>query len=138
MTSPARIANVVAFAIDQSEDMAINEFTVGPATQQARASTRRYGLRSNTTEGPFRVRYLALAEIRRNLDSAAKRSFLLESFDVCPRGVGSSRVRLTVRPNEDVRTVDAVLLNQMFYCSFRFFTGGEDTAYGFDAVIGHH
>src|SRR2546423_9263369 len=31
--SPERIANVVAFAIDQSEDTTINEFTVGPANQ---------------------------------------------------------------------------------------------------------
>lgn len=31
--SPDRIANVVAFAIDQPEDMTINEFTVGPANQ---------------------------------------------------------------------------------------------------------
>lgn len=31
--SPDRIANVVAFAIDQPEDTTINEFTVGPASQ---------------------------------------------------------------------------------------------------------
>ena len=31
--SPDRIASVVAFAIDQPEDMTINEFTVGPAKQ---------------------------------------------------------------------------------------------------------
>lgn len=31
--SPARIANVVAFAIDQPEDTTVNEFTVGPANQ---------------------------------------------------------------------------------------------------------
>ena len=31
--SPERIANVVAFAIDQPEDTTINEFTVGPAKQ---------------------------------------------------------------------------------------------------------
>jgi len=31
--SPDRIANVVAFAIDQPEDTTINEFTVGPAKQ---------------------------------------------------------------------------------------------------------
>lgn len=31
--SPDRIANVVAFAIDQPEDTTINEFTVGPARQ---------------------------------------------------------------------------------------------------------
>ena len=31
--SPNRIANVVAFAIDQPEDTTINEFTVGPANQ---------------------------------------------------------------------------------------------------------
>ena len=31
--SPERIANVVAFAIDQPEDTTINEFTVGPANQ---------------------------------------------------------------------------------------------------------
>jgi NADP-dependent 3-hydroxy acid dehydrogenase YdfG len=31
--SPARIANVVAVAIDQPEDTVINEFTVGPANQ---------------------------------------------------------------------------------------------------------
>ena len=31
--SPDRIANVVAFAIDQPEDTTINEFTVGPANQ---------------------------------------------------------------------------------------------------------
>lgn len=31
--SPDRIANVVAFAIDVSEDTTINEFTVGPANQ---------------------------------------------------------------------------------------------------------
>jgi NADP-dependent 3-hydroxy acid dehydrogenase YdfG len=31
--SPERIARVVAFAIDQPEDMTINEFTVGPANQ---------------------------------------------------------------------------------------------------------
>lgn len=31
--SPGRIANIAAFAIDQPEDTAINEFTVGPANQ---------------------------------------------------------------------------------------------------------
>lgn len=31
--SPDRIANVVAFAIDQPEDMTVSEFTVGPANQ---------------------------------------------------------------------------------------------------------
>ncbi len=31
--APERIARVVAFAIDQPEDMTINEFTVGPANQ---------------------------------------------------------------------------------------------------------
>ena len=31
--SPDRIANVVAFAIDQPEDTTISEFTVGPANQ---------------------------------------------------------------------------------------------------------
>lgn len=31
--SPERIANVVAFAIDQPEDTTVNEFTVGPAAQ---------------------------------------------------------------------------------------------------------
>jgi NADP-dependent 3-hydroxy acid dehydrogenase YdfG len=31
--SPDRIANIVAFAIDQPEDTTINEFTVGPANQ---------------------------------------------------------------------------------------------------------
>lgn len=31
--SPDRVANVVAFAIDQPEDTTINEFTVGPANQ---------------------------------------------------------------------------------------------------------
>ena len=31
--SPYRIADVVAFAIDQPEDTTINEFTVGPANQ---------------------------------------------------------------------------------------------------------
>ena len=31
--SPDRISNVVAFAIDQPEDMTVNEFTVGPANQ---------------------------------------------------------------------------------------------------------
>ena len=31
--SPDRIANVVAFAMDQPEDTTINEFTVGPAKQ---------------------------------------------------------------------------------------------------------
>jgi NADP-dependent 3-hydroxy acid dehydrogenase YdfG len=31
--SPDRIANVVAFAIDQPEDTTINEFTIGPANQ---------------------------------------------------------------------------------------------------------
>lgn len=31
--SPDRIANVVAFALDQPEDTTINEFTVGPANQ---------------------------------------------------------------------------------------------------------
>ena len=31
--SPDRIASIVAFAIDQPEDTAINEFTVGPANQ---------------------------------------------------------------------------------------------------------
>lgn len=31
--SPDRIANVVAFAIDQPADTTINEFTVGPANQ---------------------------------------------------------------------------------------------------------
>ena len=31
--SPDRIANVVAFAIDQPDDTTINEFTVGPAKQ---------------------------------------------------------------------------------------------------------
>ena len=31
--SPDRIANLVAFAIDQPEDTTINEFTVGPANQ---------------------------------------------------------------------------------------------------------
>jgi NADP-dependent 3-hydroxy acid dehydrogenase YdfG len=31
--SPERIANVVAFAIDQAEDTTINEFTIGPANQ---------------------------------------------------------------------------------------------------------
>lgn len=31
--SPDRIANVVAFAIDQPEDTTVNEFTVGPAKQ---------------------------------------------------------------------------------------------------------
>jgi NADP-dependent 3-hydroxy acid dehydrogenase YdfG len=31
--SPERIANVVAFAIDQPEDTNINEFTIGPTTQ---------------------------------------------------------------------------------------------------------
>jgi NADP-dependent 3-hydroxy acid dehydrogenase YdfG len=31
--APERIANVVAFAIDQPEDTTINEFTVGPANQ---------------------------------------------------------------------------------------------------------
>ncbi len=31
--SPERIARVVAFAIDQPEDMTINEFPVGPANQ---------------------------------------------------------------------------------------------------------
>jgi NADP-dependent 3-hydroxy acid dehydrogenase YdfG len=31
--SPDRIANVVAFAVDQPEDTTINEFTVGPANQ---------------------------------------------------------------------------------------------------------
>jgi NADP-dependent 3-hydroxy acid dehydrogenase YdfG len=31
--SPDRIANVVAFAIDQPEDTTVNEFTVGPANQ---------------------------------------------------------------------------------------------------------
>jgi NADP-dependent 3-hydroxy acid dehydrogenase YdfG len=31
--SPKRIANIVAFAIDQPEDTTINEFTVGPANQ---------------------------------------------------------------------------------------------------------
>lgn len=31
--SPDRIADVVAFAIDQPEDTTINEFTVGPANQ---------------------------------------------------------------------------------------------------------
>ena len=31
--SPDRIANVVAFAIDQPEDTTINEFTMGPANQ---------------------------------------------------------------------------------------------------------
>jgi NADP-dependent 3-hydroxy acid dehydrogenase YdfG len=31
--SPDRIANIVAFAIDQPEDTTVNEFTVGPANQ---------------------------------------------------------------------------------------------------------
>ena len=31
--SPERIANIVAFAIDQPEDTNVNEFTVGPTTQ---------------------------------------------------------------------------------------------------------
>lgn len=31
--SPDRIANVVAFAIDQPDDTTINELTVGPANQ---------------------------------------------------------------------------------------------------------
>jgi NADP-dependent 3-hydroxy acid dehydrogenase YdfG len=31
--SPDRVANVVAFAIDQPEDTTVNEFTVGPANQ---------------------------------------------------------------------------------------------------------
>jgi NADP-dependent 3-hydroxy acid dehydrogenase YdfG len=31
--SPERVANVVAFAIDQPEDTVINEFTVGPTSQ---------------------------------------------------------------------------------------------------------
>ncbi|MDV2998386.1 MAG: putative oxidoreductase [Chroococcidiopsis sp. SAG 2025] len=31
--SPARVANVVAFAIDQPEDTNVNEFTIGPTTQ---------------------------------------------------------------------------------------------------------
>jgi NADP-dependent 3-hydroxy acid dehydrogenase YdfG len=31
--SPDRVANIVAFAIDQPEDTTINEFTVGPANQ---------------------------------------------------------------------------------------------------------
>lgn len=31
--SPDRIADVVSFAIDTPEDIAINEFTVGPANQ---------------------------------------------------------------------------------------------------------
>ncbi|MEZ5686363.1 MAG: hypothetical protein R3D78_10955 [Paracoccaceae bacterium] len=31
--SPERIANVVAFAVDQPEDTTVNEFTVGPANQ---------------------------------------------------------------------------------------------------------
>ena len=31
--SPDRIANVVAFAIDQSEDTNVNEFTIGPTSQ---------------------------------------------------------------------------------------------------------
>jgi NADP-dependent 3-hydroxy acid dehydrogenase YdfG len=31
--SPERVANVVAFAIDQPEDTVVNEFTVGPTSQ---------------------------------------------------------------------------------------------------------
>ncbi len=31
--SPERIADIVAFAIDATEDTTINEFTVGPANQ---------------------------------------------------------------------------------------------------------
>lgn len=31
--SPDRVANVVAFAIDQPEDTNVNEFTIGPTTQ---------------------------------------------------------------------------------------------------------
>jgi NADP-dependent 3-hydroxy acid dehydrogenase YdfG len=31
--SPERVANVVAFAIDQPEDTNVNEFTIGPTTQ---------------------------------------------------------------------------------------------------------
>jgi NADP-dependent 3-hydroxy acid dehydrogenase YdfG len=31
--SPDRIANIVAFAIDQPKDTTVNEFTVGPANQ---------------------------------------------------------------------------------------------------------
>jgi NADP-dependent 3-hydroxy acid dehydrogenase YdfG len=31
--SPDRVANVVAFAIDQPEDTTVNEFTIGPANQ---------------------------------------------------------------------------------------------------------
>ena len=31
--SPERIANVVAFAIDQPEDTNVNEFTIGPTRQ---------------------------------------------------------------------------------------------------------
>jgi NADP-dependent 3-hydroxy acid dehydrogenase YdfG len=31
--TPGRIANVVAFAIDQSEDMNVNAFTICPTTQ---------------------------------------------------------------------------------------------------------
>jgi NADP-dependent 3-hydroxy acid dehydrogenase YdfG len=31
--SPDRVANVVAFAIDQPEDTNVNEFTLGPTTQ---------------------------------------------------------------------------------------------------------
>ena len=31
--SPNSIANIVAFAIDQPEDVNVNEFTVGPTSQ---------------------------------------------------------------------------------------------------------
>jgi NADP-dependent 3-hydroxy acid dehydrogenase YdfG len=31
--SPDRVANVIAFVIDQSEDTNVNEFTIGPTTQ---------------------------------------------------------------------------------------------------------
>ncbi|BBD66054.1 short-chain dehydrogenase/reductase SDR [Nostoc commune NIES-4072] len=31
--SPDRVANIVAFAIDQPEDTNVNEFTIGPTTQ---------------------------------------------------------------------------------------------------------
>ncbi len=31
--SPDRVANVVAFAIDQPEDTNVNEFTIGPTNQ---------------------------------------------------------------------------------------------------------
>lgn len=33
---PDRVANVVAFAIDQPEDTNVNEFTIGPTTQRGK------------------------------------------------------------------------------------------------------